>query len=215
MRLVWRGIFDESEEEWTFGLNFTKEKAGSADVELAELDDTAIKAATAAFMNTNLFGPGVKCMEIRGYDIGTDGKMVGEPRYVTNGTSHIAAGTGTSRFPPQVALVATLRAAQRGPARLGRIYLPGPAQTIGSDWRLSVANQTNYLNAVVTFIKAAANSWNASDPLFDVAAVNVSKVGAGALQRVEFVSVGRVLDTQRRRRNKLVEERVESGDIDW
>lgn len=81
---------------------------------------------------------------------------------------------------------------------------------------MSAGSQTTFLNAAVTFVKAMADAWNVSGWISDdMKPVNISKVGVGSKQTVEFISVGRVYDTIRSRRNKLLEERVESGDIDW
>lgn len=215
LRAVWRGTFGATEEIWSFGLNFQKVKTGEQDLGVEDFGAAALITATQGLLQTAYISSGVKCTEIRLYDIGTNGLMQGDPRYITNGASAIAEGQSTGRHPSQCALAVTMRAVNRGPARLGRFYLPGPSVPVETDWRLSTGNQAQYLTLATNFVKAAADSISNTWINADNSVINVSRTGTGAFQKVEFVSVGRVFDTIRRRRNKLEEARSESGDIDW
>jgi hypothetical protein len=67
----------------------------------------------------------------------------------------------------------------------------------------------------VTYLKALSDSIDIPDSLVSVPLVNESNVGTGTEQQVDFVRMGRVPDNISRRRNKLLEEYVSSGDIDW
>lgn len=215
MRFVWRGTFGSTEEIWSFGLNVQSVKGGEQDNVIEDVNAASLITATQGLLQTAYFASGTKCKEIRLYDIGEDGLMVGDPRYVTNGTSDIAEGQSTGRHPSQVALAVTLRALERGPARLGRFYLPGPSVPLETDWRISTGNRAQYLTLATNFVKAVADSVSNAWLEQDTAIINISRTGTGASQKVEHVGVGRVFDTIRRRRNKLEEERLESGDIDW
>jgi hypothetical protein len=104
-------------------------------------------------------------------------------------------------MPNQVALAVTLlTAVSRGPANKGRFYLPLPAYQVGADGMIGATYAANAETGTNTFI-AALNAVNAN---FRVA-VYSRKVGAPAQRLVTGVKVGRVLDTQRRRRRSLAE----------
>jgi hypothetical protein len=93
--------------------------------------------------------------------------------------------------------------------------LPGIAQGVNTDWRWSVSEVTAMLTPTVTYLKALSDSIDIPDSLVSVPLVNESNVGTGTEQQVDFVRMGRVPDNISRRRNKLLEEYVSSGDIDW
>lgn len=112
------------------------------------------------------------------------------------------AGSTSLNHPPQVSLAVTLETGiTRGRAARGRIYLPTTGQSVAADGRISSTNATDLAVRTATFL----------DDLTDLMAAPVwvmSDVGAGTSRPVEAVSVGRVFDTQRRRRRQLDEDRV-------
>jgi hypothetical protein len=138
--------------------------------------------------------------------IGTDGKTVGnEVAYHYEATPY--SGAGSTHFPAQCALVATLTTAvPRGLASKGRMYLPGVAAAITDAGKLS----NTVSGAVATNLKTFFDSVNASiDATGSVITASPGSkpplVGAGVFRPVTGVRVGDVIDTQRRRRNQLVE----------
>jgi hypothetical protein len=124
-------------------------------------------------------------------------------------------GTSSGRLPISTSACVTLEAVNRGPGRFGRFFLPGIAQGVNTDWRWSVSEVTAMLTPTVTYLKALSDSIDIPDSLVSVPLVNESNVGTGTEQQVDFVRMGRVPDNISRRRNKLLEEYVSSGDIDW
>jgi hypothetical protein len=113
--------------------------------------------------------------------------------------------------PAQLATVATLRTAvERGLASKGRMYLPfcEGFRDLGTDGRatttdaLRVANAVTSLINIVNGVYLAARSGDETIGRVSIA----SKSGAGLFREVTKVTVGRVPDTMRSRRNKLAED---------
>lgn len=143
--------------------------------------------------------------------VGPDGRYV-DPKTIETTLVTPAPGGGGSGFPPQLSLASTLRGPDaRGAAAKGRMYWPvsqlahGALDTTG---RVSVASATQYAHGVATFIRLV-NARYASTGPSAVAAI-ASKTGAGRFQVVTKVTVGRVVDTMRSRRNKLAEDPQEA-----
>jgi hypothetical protein len=110
-------------------------------------------------------------------------------------------GTGGNLFPNQVALAISLTTAvTRGAAHRGRFYMPMPNITVVSDGLIAAANRDAVKGSADTFL-AAINAVSAN---YDVAVFS-RKAGNPAHRLVTGIEVGRVLDTQRRRRRQLVE----------
>lgn len=113
-------------------------------------------------------------------------------------------GTGATNVPPQLAGVITLRTAiSRGRGSKGRIYMP-PSQftsPVGADGRLSAADALKLATGGKTLIDLINARYTG------IGRVGVaSKVGTGRFEHVTKVSAGRVVDTMRSRRSKLIEE---------
>lgn len=110
-------------------------------------------------------------------------------------------GTGNPSHPLQVALgVSLLTGFSRGPAHKGRFYVPLPNQLPQSDGLISTTESGNVKTTATTLVTAL----NAITPNLQVAVFS-RKAGAPAHRLVTTVSVGRALDTQRRRRKKVPE----------
>lgn len=118
----------------------------------------------------------------------------------------IPGGGGFTGTPPnQIALaVSTLTAVSRGPAHRGRFYLPLPVTPAQSDGLISAGDASSVRLSAESFITAL----NAVDPAQWFVAVFSRKNPGAAHRQVTSTEVGRVLDTQRRRRNALPESYV-------
>lgn len=104
--------------------------------------------------------------------------------------------------PNQVAWAVSLTTGvSRGLAHRGRFYLPLPTQTVASDGLVSVSARDAALPPLNTFLTAI----NALDPGYKVAVFS-RKAGAPTHRLVTGIQLGRVLDTQRRRRRSLPEQ---------
>lgn len=114
------------------------------------------------------------------------------------------AGTG---FPAQVSLVATLLAdTGRGLAGKGRMYLPGFAVGIDGTGHLAPGTNSAVANALKTFFDSVEASIDVEGQVINASHGRAPFTGSTATNRnVTHIRVGNVYDTQRRRRNSLVE----------
>lgn len=119
-------------------------------------------------------------------------------------------GTGAPVMPPQIALVLSLRTdAERGRAHAGRIFLPASKFTVGADGRISQAQVDATMLWTRTFI-SNLNNWPGLDLPWEPEVHIVSGIN-GDYRPVTKMRIGRVLDTQRRRREDLLEEYTEGA----
>lgn len=124
-----------------------------------------------------------------------------------NATTAFGGSAGNLVLPPQVAIAVTFRSElARGRASKGRLYIPMPNVTTGNDGRVKPEDTASIALAYKTWIQAMGN-WPGPD-FNTIAPAVVSGVGTGAASYIRRVEVGNVFDTQRRRRNALVEVRA-------
>lgn len=188
-------------EEWSCGLRMTPVGAGTAVNDPALL--TGVAAAVEAFHTSagTQIGPGAKLTFTKMNAVGVDGHYISLLTAEHAHATVAGGGSGSNTPPNQVALVVTLETGySRGPAHRGRFYLPLPMITPGSDGRIATGSRDPVVTAATTFL-TALNAVSATAKV----GVYSRKDGAPAHRIVTAMSVGRVLDTQRRRRNKLVE----------
>lgn len=144
---------------------------------------------------------------VRGALLDTAGKTI--PGSIANyfEPTPYSGGAGPSAMPPQCALVATLvTATPRGLGSKGRMYLPGICATVNSSGHIASADANNIAINLRTFF--AALNGTVERPGTLITASKGSKpplVGPGVNRVVTNIKVGNVYDTQRRRRNELVE----------
>lgn len=216
-RFTVRGKFSNTPEQWSFGFHFGRQEPAHGDLGLGDINQGTFDTALANLMNSGAIDSGCEVVDWRAYVIGTDGKMEGNAPLLRTYTAAELDGSGTITYPPQVALCCTFVAENRGPARLGRMYLPGPAWGLGADRRLSIVNATITAQAVSAFLKGVSDSIDAPGWTNSAEGVNVSSRGGGGgtIQTIHHVEVGRVLDTMRSRRAQLLEDRIVDTEIDW
>lgn len=121
----------------------------------------------------------------------------------------VDGGSTATMHPNQCTLVvSTTTAFERGHAHRGRFYLPlcamAPQSTTG---QLAPSQALAVAVSAATFLSALHDQPGLDVPgsTEDVTVCVMSKIGAGATNRITGVEVGTVIDTQRRRRNALVE----------
>lgn len=142
----------------------------------------------------------VKLMDVRLYHIDADGHSVDD--------TIISAGTPVSgvmtndQHPFQCSIVTTLEAGTRGLGRFGRIYLPPCGVGIGQDGLMDGSTVNGMFTSVKTLLSDLSNL-----PGIDAewGLVVAGRTGSGTLRPVDRVRMGKVMDTQRRRRRSLVE----------
>lgn len=134
--------------------------------------------------------------------VGTDGKYIADP--IINDVPALPGGNVGTMF-PQLATAVTLRSdKRRGPASYGRYYAP-VALAVGGDGHISESAVSAFLSAQQVMLTNLNIALANNDVTNGIVIGNVSKVGAGAQEAVTGVYVGDLVDTQRRRRNKLNE----------
>jgi len=216
-KLVFRGVFENTEEEWSFSVKYRRDVQNFPDAEVSNISDSGVTAAFTGLIGTSgtsRFSSSILATEWRAYQMGTDNRMEGNPKLVVMPGE--VRGLGANTFPPQIALCVTTVADNRGPARFGRFFLPGPVAPM-TDFRLTEVNATAYAEAVTVFLKAISDAIDLPNTTDSAPAVNISglPVLTGTKQDVDHVEVGRVYDTIQSRRRQLLEERHIHGQIDW
>lgn len=119
----------------------------------------------------------------------------------------VSGGVSSNPHPTQVALVVALTTdVSRGWAHRGRFYMPMPCQLVdATNGLISAADAIQVATAAATFIHDLADEPGLDLGVFDQRVLVMSQRGTGATHVVTGVDVGRVLDTQQRRRNALPE----------
>ena len=207
------GTMLQSQEIWQTGFYLGK-AAGEADVPTQALADS-IRDAWLTFWTNGQNGINqyylfdqVKCARLQ-----TNGKYDGSEVIVSNPVSATPGGAGGLPLPPQVSLVATLIGGSgKGYGGKGRMYLPGVSHSAGSTGHIGdLEAQTVCTNLAAFFQSIYTNAVTANIP---INASRGSTIFLGAGNRnvpINGVRVGNVYDTQRRRRDALVEAYKVSG----
>jgi hypothetical protein len=203
MYLQWGGKLPGG-EQWSNGLRMINKGSGAIGDETAMLAGAG--AALVAFHQRPDSGihPSAKLSFVKINPIKVDG------RYATDGTTeaiYADASGGASAaivYPNQVALVISLTTGfSRGPAARGRIYLPLPAIATQADGLIGAGGA----GLVGTSFDTLRTNLNAVHANWEVGVMSRKKNAPGA-RKVTGCDVGRVLDTQRRRRRSLGEAYV-------
>lgn len=136
--------------------------------------------------------------------VGTDGHYVGEPKLeeITG-----IAGDNANVEPQSTAVVSLWSGLTFGQANYGRMYPPHTkmSQTTGTPYAIAGV-QADYADSAVEFITAVNDIADGHVPASGV--VILSAVGSGSVKAASQVRIGRLNDTQRRRRNNLTEDYV-------
>jgi hypothetical protein len=93
----------------------------------------------------------------------------------------------------------------RGPAHRGRYYLPMPSVQVLADGTVNPAFITPMLASTKTFLEAIADVPGVDIVTSPTPTVMSRKLGAPAHRKITGCAIGKVVDTQRRRRRSLAE----------
>lgn len=138
--------------------------------------------------------------------IATDGKAVPDSAVYYSPQAPVTGGSNATALPPQIALVATLaNSLPRGLATKGRMFLPGVCAAVDSTGHLQDIVTSAIATNLQTFFGAIMNDADTPGRAVLVSAGNSLQLRPGELRNVTQVRVGNVYDTQRRRRNALME----------
>lgn len=213
-RLTYSGVFGasptDSFEIWSMGLSFAYESDAATVADLASLASTA--SARWGYWWKGELVNNVHLTRTRIAAVGGDGKVLlnADGAYLQGDSLTVQTCTaGVPTMPSQVALAVTLQSPAAGQVGRGRFFLPGPKYPAGTDGRIDATSQGGALTAAAGFVDDLNSLVAGGVALGAVCVASGGSVLKGippATYRVSSVEVGRVLDTQRRRRGELAEE---------
>jgi hypothetical protein len=214
-KIVFRGVFTASPEQWSFSTKWERTVSQGPDAGLDAISQSAVTTAIKNYIGSFQFQNNVQVTEWRAYAIGTDNTMEGDPLLVDL-TGNTSTGQGTARsYPMDDALCVTTVGDNRGHARYGRFYVPGPHAQLDADRRINVSWLAAFMTDTVAFLKAVSGAIDLPGTLASSDMLNISDDVSGTFQSVDHIMIGRVMDQISRRRNKLVEDHQVGGQIDW
>lgn len=191
-------------EQWSTGFTFGADNppqliiTPSALAEWAEDSMTVLRAvSTGATELRSLLSSSGTIDRVTAYYYDVSGPAVN----VGASSSAQILGTSSPTHPPQVALVCSLLTGLAGRSRRGRAYWPALNGTISSTLMMSTATA---LQAAEAFEEVLGAIQLAAFPSGDTGLV-VHSSTLDLVTPVTQLSVGTALDTQRRRRDSLVE----------
>lgn len=201
-----------TEEIFSFGFHISNVGTTGSVAELEEVQESTQQIAEAIgtfFGGANNAVPNKWQLDsVKLAIIGVDGKYI----ETTAPTEYVfptpIVGAANQATAAQLSAVVTLVSSKyKDPGKYNRFYVP----TVGTSQAGLVMEEfrPEYLaTGTVAMIEAVNEITTAVSPTLEVAVV--SNKGAGYTLRVENVRVGNVIDTQRRRRNKLTETYFEA-----
>lgn len=198
LRVTLLGTMAQQAEAWSCGFGAIADPGITAD-ELQTMADTASFLGDTELWTgiKDKYPPGVKFVGARVQHVSDGGVVLGSAESIL--TTPDAGTGGTAALPSEVAVVISLRTATAGARGRGRMYMPGfAADVVTAAGAILPAATEQLADASQEFF----NAWNA-DPTTTTAVV-VSMVGSST-DAINSIRVGSIYDSQRRRRDALVE----------
>jgi len=195
-------------EIWQTGFHMGSTDAGGGNFDVVESWVDALKPLWQnVFVGaTQNFSGAYRTLGIKAGILKTDGHMDIDTIYTSTYATPIAGGSSNPSYPPQIAVVASLRAASPvGLGSKGRMFLPGFCAPIGSTGHILGTATQALANDLRTFFDAAESATNSPGVVMNASQGRVSPAAAPVNRQVTSVRIGSVYDTQRRRRNALHE----------
>lgn len=199
------GVYD-GQDEWSCGLNFgfPSRAVGFEGGDMTAAM-SAIAAAIAAYFNDAQVAISHKAtlewVKLAG--VGKDGLYFRDP--VVHDYETPILGKAIAHPAPQLSLALTFRSSKmRAPGRDARIFLPLPGTSASTDGKLPMAIVTSIsvkTAQLIEDIELGLELLEDDRPQLIVASQKTESNNV-----VKTVRVGRMLDTQRRRRNKFTED---------
>lgn len=197
------GTCYQDNEIWNTGFNVIA--SPNKDIDTSVLSDIAGIVADAWDSFFAVSGQGVGMSPsyetdlVKASHIGVDGKLVNNQVYEYFYEPPIKGGASQFRPAPQLALVATLRSdVRKGPAALGRMYLPSPFATVQADGQVTESQRITMQNRFSQFLDTV----NLALPT-DMNLGLTSPVGDGVQSSITRFRIDSRIDTQRRRANHI------------
>lgn len=208
--LTFHGVLGASaaaEQTWSIGIRFPADAAfwvgyiGGGGDPATDAIPALVSPFTANF-TADQFSDSVWLTYAKMAVIGADGSYVSGP-WVNPIQPGSAYGSSEIHLPFQDSIAVTFHHLGLGHGNYGRVYLPPMGLTPAPDGLISTSEQTA--------LAEKANDWIVStntvlgDTLDAPGPVSIMSRTAATAKAVNETAVGRVIDTQRRRRDKLVE----------
>lgn len=162
------------------------------------------KTALATFWTAlgGYVGPNTKLVWMKANAVGTNGKYLDDTTNVYTWTTP-AGGLLSADRPNQLSIaVTTTTGASRGRAHAGRFFLPASVAAINATTGLFTTGEADGIAGPAATFLSALNSTASVLGVQQLRCAVMSNIGAGTHHDITGVRVGRVVDTQRRRRNK-------------
>nr|CRY96657.1 hypothetical protein [uncultured prokaryote] len=197
--VTWFGDAFTAAEEWQVGIRLSTAFSVPTTTQLEDLDaamGALLTSANVAFPSSRRYlGLKVAPQDVNGrYPDGIDAVEYLRPAPLS--------GSSSGGY-PQIALCLSWRTNRsRGIGSNGRMYVPSAFPIVATDGRISSTNALAAATAGAQFIADVRDAGLGSPAV-------MSTVGAGRTEAITGCRVGRVMDTQRRRRNQLAEEYTE------
>lgn len=209
--ITWGGNLGDPTEgqSWSFGMrvDITSEDWLDASVGNPTVGPDSAAAWLANFQDSwdpSHFANSMYLTSCKVAIIGNDGHYVAPP-WVAEGDLGTPYGTGATHMPFQIAMVGTLRHVGLGHGNWGRIYYPAPTALPAGDGLIDAGLRVTLAGLHNDFVAAVNDT---ADGVKGGASVGIYSRTAGTRKTVEQTALGRVYDTQRRRRDQLVESLV-------
>lgn len=205
-RVTISGTCFSGAEIWSTGFWLGEEDGDSADVTAPMV--AAIGAMWTTFFtgNSNNVNFRWQTTQVKAARMNADGSTDTDNVEYWNPSGTVAGGDVGSPFPAQIALAATLISSNvRGPASKGRMFLPGVHIGVGADGRADSGGIGTTATALNTFLSEVNDSVDVPNRIILVSTESVIPLRDSQNKKVEHLRMGNVFDTQRRRRNALVE----------
>ena len=199
-------------EIWNAGVNFAPQPPAAVGDMLTALDQISLSdcyAALQPIFNTaqsdRRYSTATSLEWVKLAVIDTDGDYAGNAKTHAQKTTGIAATPGPP--PPQIALVVSLWDGQTiGTGHHGRFYLPAPCDTVTvlepTTGKMSQAVADVIRGAVRTALQTIQGEVSTLAVPAQLAIMSQGQAGPKS-NLVTQIGLGRVFDTQRRRRNQL------------
>lgn len=206
-RITINGTMFGGLEQWSTGFYMGHEGSDAGPVTESFLSFVNDSWKVHFNLATNDWSNSYDVRSIRGAIINVDGKTDAASIKNFYLTTPYTGGSGSRIYPPQIALVATLQnTSPRGIGSKGRMYLPGVNATVGADGHIAGTAPQQIATQLKTFFDKLNGVFDAPGQVINASkGSKASGFTDGVNKAVRSVKVGNVYDTQRRRRNQLVE----------
>jgi hypothetical protein len=169
----------------------------NADAATTAIDALTIPSSLLTLLSSSASITGCR-LEVR--DSATD-ELIG---ISIHARSSAVPGSAAPKLPSQAALVLSVRTDTPGASGRGRLYWPAAGAAIATTFRLNIPTSTQFVTDMKTYLTAVQGALAASFPTigFSLAVRSQTKKTTPHATRIQ---AGDIIDTQRRRRDRLVE----------